>query len=257
MLSGLVGMCLLIGGCGHAEPAPTEVKRLNEPVTEAEWAAFVRIVDRLQDHRLPAFPAVFLPPPQWQEGRTALVPDLCQEEIRRREECWDPAKLAPVFARHKPLIRLLQREQMTAEQFAGLLLAIGAATCRSDVPAAIDLTSVAERARKEVDDLKREYQQAFTLLTPESRYTVVVQAMWIARMIRAEKLLQVPADNLALVSQHREWLEQAFPNELLKNPPEELQDLFEERGLPFQELSESGSDEDLDAQLVRTAPAGR
>ncbi|MFO0918265.1 MAG: hypothetical protein U0872_08125 [Planctomycetaceae bacterium] len=253
----LIAVCSLISGCASPPPEPGATKRLHEQITEDEWAAFVRVVDHLPDRRLPSFPAIFPPPPQWQEGRTALVSDLCREEVRRREECWDPARLAPVFARHKLLMRLLQREQLTAEQFAGLLLAIGAANCRSSVPPTLDLAAIADRAQKEVDELNRNYQQAFTLLSPETRYAVIVQAMWIPRMIRIQKLQQAPEENIALVKRNRAWLDKAFPEELLKNPPEELQDLFEERGMPFEERPESGSDEDLASQLSLSSPLAR
>lgn len=253
---GLIGLCLAVSGCEQPKQEYTEVKRLHERVTDAEWKAFVRVVDHLQDRQLPSFPKVFPPPPQWQEGRTALVTDLCKEELQRREECWDTARLALVFRRHKPLMRLLQRERMTAEQFAGLVLTIGAAMCRSDVPANIDLVQLADRSRRLVEELKNNHQQAFTTLSPETRFAVVLQAMWIPRLVRAEKLQQVPPENLSLVHRHLAWLEHAFPAEFLENPPEELRDLYEERGLPFDEMPDSGSDEDLDAQVVRNlAPA--
>lgn len=252
LMWGWVALCVCLGGCEPESLGFTEVKRLHEVVTPGEWASFVRIVDRLPDRRVPAFPPVFLPVPQWDQHRSLPIRDLYAEELANREVAWDTARLAQMFERNKPLIRELRKEKLTTEQFAGLMLTLGAALSCNEVPEGIDLPNLAERARPFLNDLASD-DKLFSTLSPETQHAVLQKAMWIARKIRADKLKQVPPENRALAKKHYEWLIQALPGEFLHNPVEEIQDLLEENGLPFEEMSESGSDE----ELAGSAPATR
>lgn len=238
-------VCLWLCGCEPDSLGTTDVKRVHEEITPAEWAGFVRIIERLPEQRLPPFsqPA-FPPPPQWLPTRSFPVHDLYAEELHRREECWDSAQLAPVFDRQQSLLRELRKEKLTSEQFAGLLLAVCAATCRSDIPEEIDLAALSDRAGPVLDELAGN-PAPFKSLPPESQHAVVQQAMWISRKIRADILRQVPPENVALVTKHRAWIDRALPEEFRTNPPNEIRDLLEEQGLPFEELPDSGFDEDL------------
>jgi hypothetical protein len=234
---------LLLAGCEHERPGFTEVRRIHEPITPEEFAAVVRIVNQLPEQRVPAFPKVFLPPPLW-ENRSSTVRDLYEEELRRREECWDAARLGLVFERQAELVRELKKENLTPEQFAGLVLALGAALCRNEVPEGVDLTTIAQRSGPVLEELAGDYTP-FSTLSREVQFAVLQKAMWLPRKIRAEKLRQSPAENLELVKAHRDWLANALPNEFLTIPVDEIRDLLEERGMPFEELPESGSDENI------------
>jgi hypothetical protein len=244
-LAGWGWACLWLCGCEPESLVFTEVKRVHERITSAEWASLVRIFDRLPDGRLPPFPQrIFPPPPQWRTDRSLPVRELYAEELRRREECWDAAELAPYFDRHKSLLRELRKEKMTAEQFAGLMLTLCAATCRSDIPEDVDLVELTDRARPILENLAHN-PAAFQTLPPETQHAVLQQAMWISRKIRADKLRQVPPENVALVARNREWIDRALPEEFRTNPVYEIRDQQEEQGLPFEELPDSGFDEDL------------
>lgn len=238
--------CLALSGCAPELPDFTEVKLPHERITPVEWTSFVRIIDQLPERRVPSFPQVFLPPPHWESNRSLPVRELYQEELRRREECWDTARLAHLFNRHKALVRELRREKLTTEQFCGLLLTICAAVSRTTIPEDVDLTELSERARPILDELSRDHA-TYATLPPETQFAVQHKAMWICRKVIADKLRQVPPENLALVGTHRDWLQRVLPEEFLANPLRELRDLLEEQGLPFEELPESGFDEDLRA----------
>lgn len=237
-------MCLALCGCEPESLGFTEVKRIHEVIAPGEWATFERIVDRMPERQVPAFPPVFPPPPQWDHRRSARICDLAAEELENRETGWDPSHIKQVFERHKLLVRELRKEKMTAEQFAGLMLAIGAATCRREVPKGVDLAALSDRARPHLDSLAQDIAP-FSSLNRESQHVILQKAMWIARKVRADQLKQVPTENLELADKHREWLHHALPSEFLDNPSDEIRDLLEERGMPFEELPESGSDEDL------------
>ena len=237
-------LCAWLVGCEAEAPAFTEVKRVEERVTAREWAAFVRVVERLPDHRLPSFPKVLLPPPQWDAKRSLPVRELYEEERRRREDCWDSARLARYFERNKQLERELRIEKFTTEQFAGLVLTLGAASSRSQIPEEMDLADLSAQARPFLKELAED-ETIFVSLPPESQHVVLQKARWIARKVRADVLRQAPPENLALVLEHREWLAKTFPKEFLINPMHELRDLLLEQGVPFEELPESGFDADI------------
>lgn len=239
----LTAAVLCLAGCEQEKLEFTEVKRIHEPVTAAEFASVKRIIEHLPERRAPAIPQVFLPPPLWQ-NRSSPIRDLYEEELRRREESWDPSRLGLVFERHKLLVRELKKEKLTPEQFAGLLLTLGAALCRNEVPEGVDLAALSQRSRPFLEELARD-QTPFSTLSREAQFAILQKAMWLPRKARAEKLRQVPPENLALVRKHRDWLAEALPNEFLTNPADEIRDLLEERGMPFEELPESGSDENI------------
>jgi hypothetical protein len=238
--------CLWLCGCAPEAPGFTEVKLVHERITSAEWASFVRIIERLPERRAPAIPKVYLPPPQWETQRTLPVRELYQEELRRREECWDASRVAMSFERHQQLMRELRAEKLTAEQFAGLLLTVCAAASRSTLADDVDLAQLCLRARPHLEELARD-QSTFATLPPETQYVIEEKAKWIVRKVVADKLRQVPPENLALVNQHREWLERVLAEEFFRDPLTGLRDRLEEEGVPFEETPESGYDEEIRA----------
>jgi hypothetical protein len=237
-------VCAVILGCEPERPAFTEVKRIGERLTPAEWAGFVRVVEHLPDRRLPEFPQVLLSPPQWDSKRSLPIRELYDEELRRLEECWDPAHLGRIFERNRALERELKREEFTPQQFAGLVLTLGAALSRSQVSDDVDLPDLADQARPFLKELSED-ETVFVKLAPDAQHDVLQKARWLARRIRADVLRQVPPENIALVVEHREWLAHAFPDEFLTDPLHELRDLLLEQGVPFEELPDSGLDEEI------------
>jgi hypothetical protein len=67
---------VVLSGCEEAELTFTEVKRVNEEVKPGELRAFFEIVDHLPDRKLPPFPDLYLPLPNWNAERTLPISDL-------------------------------------------------------------------------------------------------------------------------------------------------------------------------------------
>jgi hypothetical protein len=253
-----IAAVVLIVGCAEEELRFTEVKRPNERITSAEWAAFVRIVNALPEPRLAPLADVALPLPQWQDARTLPVQELTFEERRALSEAWEASHVARRFARNRSLIRLLRRENMTVEQFAGLALAIGMAMRRAQLPEEFSFEELLQRGRGVVDGLQRD-QRLFSSLPLEARHRVLDEAIWLHRIDRAQRLRDVPPENRALVLKQSEWLRQVMPAYFQRHPFDDVIDLLEERGVPFVELPESGRDDELEwtaaeAIIGRTVP---
>lgn len=237
----VVAACL---GCEAESLDYTEVKRIDERITAHELTTLLRIAQALPDQKLPSLPAVFIPPPQWNEIRTLPVSELVAEEQRSLAERWSVPWIVRQLERNRPLHRVLQRERITPEQFAGLVLATGAALSRSALRENQDLEKIIARGEPTVERLRRE-TRSFASFSQEARHYVLQQAAWLTRVDRAQRLKQVPAENVALVNQHRTALEHVFAAEFLTNPLDSIADRLEEEGLPFEEQSDSGRDAEI------------
>ncbi|MEX0703250.1 MAG: hypothetical protein WD069_14245 [Planctomycetales bacterium] len=245
---GLLGICAwaaALSGCLD-EPLPyVEAKEIDEKVTDGELAAFLRIVGALPEGTLPAMPAPFAPPPAWDEFRTLPVADLVEEETHALDLRWSVDWQARQLGKNRPLHRALGREEMTPAQFVGIALALGAALGRDQLPPRTDLEQVIAEGQPAIDALRADLRP-FHSLSPEDRHFVLRQAMWISRLDRAERLDRVPPENLTLVRQHREALAKVFPAEFRTDPLAAVADLFAERGVPFEELPQTGTDERIE-----------
>jgi hypothetical protein len=259
MLAALA-MVALLGGCDPPPLEYLEVKRVDEVVTDAEFATWMRIVESLPGKRLPPMPAVFAPAPSWSAARTLPVAELVREEEQTLAQQWDLDRLCDGLDRLKALQRALVRERMTTEQFVGLTLAIGAALSRSSLHDGQDLRKLVASGDVEVDKLKED-QRSFSLLSEDERYAVLLRALWITRRDRANRLSRVPEDNVDRALRLHEELATIFPAEFVANPFDGIADLLAERGVPFEELPESGFDDQIDwrsseAILGRDKPDG-
>ncbi|MEX0716319.1 MAG: hypothetical protein WD066_07030 [Planctomycetaceae bacterium] len=241
---GVFSVCALtaaLGGCLDEPLRYVEAKEIDEKITEAELATFLRIIRSLPERTLPAMPFPFAPPPAWDESRTLPVADLVIEEFHAIDQRWSVDWQARQLADDRPLHRALRREEMTPAQFAGIASALAAALGRERLPPRTDLDDVILEGRIVVDELRAD-PRPFHSLPPEVRHFVLRQAMWIARIDRAERLRQVPPENLTLVRRHRDVLSRIFPPEYHADPLAGIADLFAEHGIPFEELPEGGSD---------------
>ena len=243
-------------GCGsEAEPVQfTEVKLVHEKLKPEEIETFLRIINSLSDKKLPKFPAVFPDPPDWSAARTLSVSELVAEDEKLLEERtrfeWLASRLTP----DRRLDRALRREQMSRQQFVGLTLTIGLALTRTAVAGDRDLKRLIERGEKELKLLRRD-ERPFFELSIDDLYAVRRKAVWLARLDRAERLDQVPPENVALVEENRDKLAAVLPHEFLTDPIAPIADRLEEQGLPFEELTETGSDEYI-AFEAKGAPTG-
>jgi hypothetical protein len=234
-----------ISGCAEPPLEYTEVTRVHEVVTESEAAAFRGVVGMLPGGRIPAITPIFAPPPDWSESRTLPVTDLVQEEQARLNERWDVDRLAAEWDGNRALERALRKHRMTVQQFAGLTLTLGVALTRSSIRENQLLPQLKEKGIAEVAHL-REENRSFASLSEDGRHHVLQRAIWITRLDRAQRLLHVPPENVELVQRKKEQWMEIFPKEFSLNPFDDISDLLEERGLPFLELTSSGSDAELE-----------
>lgn len=239
--------CLVLGlvpGCGGEMLEYTEVKRIDEKVTEAELQSFLDVIEQLPEKALPEFPPVFAPPPDWSASRTLPVNELVAEEQQLLAERWKVGWLVGHLQQQPDLERILRERSMSLEQFAGLTLALGASLSAGTLREDQDLEALIETGRSAIERLEADTRN-FSTLSDEDRFRVLHQAAWITRLDRAQRLKQVPPENLALAAEHRERLAEIFPREFTTNPLDPLADMPEMRGIPFEELSGTGSDADI------------
>ena len=238
-LAFLMGLSVAVAvtGCDDPGLTYTEVKRLDELVTPAELRAFLEVVDHLPGRKLPGFPELYLPPPEWNEERTLPVSDLVEIELRALEDRWQTDKLVDALPESRELDRWLKRKQMTRRQFAGLTLAIGAALSRSTVRENQKLLKLVERGMRKVGALQGDPRPLNTLHgRPEELHDVLHRAAWITRYDRARRLQSVPEGNVHLVLKHWKRLVQIFPASLTQNPFDPIADRLENLGIPFEPM---------------------
>lgn len=239
----LAALQMLFGsGCSEAPLEYTEIKRIDEKVSQREAESFLRVVGSLPEKHLTDFPALFAPPPDWSFERTLPVSELVDEELRLRAQRIDIEALAQSLQRNRRLQWALRREQITPQQFVGLALAIGAALSRSTLRADQDLEAILAEGEAAVARLKQD-TQPFHLHTPEGQHRVLREAMWIARVDRARLLRQVPPENsMWLVQHYGAHLRGVFPESFLVNPLDAVADRLKEQGIPFEDLSAAADD---------------
>jgi len=234
-----------MGGCGQSRLDFTEVKGIDEKVTESEMISFLKIINALPQKKLPELPPVFAPPPNWKPTRRLPVSDLVEEERHNLSAHWSVERLGEQLRRHRSLQRALRWQQMNPDRFVGLTLAIGVALSRATLRDSQDLDDLLETGRKRVEGIKSN-DAIFAQLSEENQHAVLKEAAWITRVDRADRLADVPPENLALIQSRRERLEKIFPREFTINPLDNIADLLEEQGIPFEELPLSGWDDQIE-----------
>jgi len=242
----LAAACLFAtaAGCGGDEILSKEVKRLDEPVTSAELSSFFAIIEDMPDKKLPPLPPLMPPPPQWSAARTRPVSELVHEDQKTAKDYASVPKLVKALAQSRTLKASLRRERMTPEQFAGLILTIGTALSRDEVPEDIDLDTVLTRGRRVIAELEKD-ASIYSSLKEDRAYYILEQAAWVPLYELGQRLRLVPTENRDLIRRHREQVVAVFPEEFRKNPLTGFAKLLEDQGTPFEELPESGSDDHI------------
>lgn len=233
-------MATVLSGCEDPTLTFTEVKRVSEEVTPGELRTFFEIVEHLPDQKLPAFPDLYLPLPNWNAERTLPISDLVDAEQLSLAERWETQQLVDALPQSRRLDRWLLRKRMTREQFVGLTLAIGAALSKSTVRENQDLAGFVAKGENVVSKL-RSKREPFNSLSPEAMHNVLHEAAWITRHDRSRRLLSVPDKNVELVLRHSDELIKLFPGELTRNPFDGIADRLDEQGIPFEELPGNNS----------------
>jgi len=240
-----VAAILLAVGCAEDEIHFTEVRTPDQPVTDEEWTAFVRVVEAMPEPKLAPVASAAVPLPQWQDARTMPVYELAAEERLTLDNAWDAAQIARRFTGARGLARLLKREGMTIEQFTGLALTVGTAMRRAKVSEEFPWDELLRRGERTIAVLERD-QRLFAGLPLDVRHHVLDEAVWLHRVDRAVRLRKVPGENVKLVKEHADWLAKNMPESFQKSPFEDVVDRVEELGVPFVELPETGHDDELE-----------
>lgn len=238
----LATACLFAAGCAEEEIPYTEVKRIDEPISEREITSFLSIVEGLPDKKLPALPTIMPPLPQWSSSSTRLVSKMVQEEQKSLKEYSTEARLIKPLGDSRAFKQSLRRERMTPDQFAGLVLTLGIALLREEVPQECDLEQLIARGNRALGQLEKD-MRVYSTLKEDVAYQVLEQAAWIPLLDQLQRLNQVPAENRALVKLRRKELNAIFPEEFRRNPLAGYDKVLEDQGTPFEELSESGTDD--------------
>lgn len=231
-------------GCQRQQLDFVEVKRIHEPLTEAELAKVSRIIRGLPNKNIPEFPALFAPLPQWEPTKTLSVSKMVANEQDRIQRQWDEEKIGRRLRQDQRLMRLLAKEEMTPEQFVGLMQTICVAAARSRVRDDQDLEDISRKAVGHLKEL-RDNDESFAVLSPDEQFYANHQAGWLTRLDRAERLLLVPEENTEFVKRHEELLRQILPETVFENPFDAIVDHLDEYGQPFKEIAESGYDAEL------------
>lgn len=257
----LIGLFSFALGCEEPELVQPEPKRADDLLTQKEVEAFLSVVDGLPGQKLPALPAVMLPPPQWNRNRTLPISDLVKEE----EKTLRDHQSIDWFISHVPqsrfLKRALRKERLTMEQFVGLYLALGISMSRDHLPADRDLAQVLVRGKRAIAALKKEEKKTLVDLPEEQAYYVQEQSGWLAVVDRASRLNPVHPQNVVLVRQNADRLRAVLPEEFTRNPLLEFATILDDRGVPFQEPPGHESDDRIvwsrERALVGTEAAGQ
>tara|TARA_R110002095_G_scaffold94422_3_gene82248 strand:+ start:21751 stop:22533 length:783 start_codon:yes stop_codon:yes gene_type:complete len=239
-------MLLLPVGCSGNSLDYTEIKQINEKVTENELKKYLKVIKLLPKHKIPTFPSVYAPAPAWSHIRSLPIEDLVNSEQHNLSQLWDIQRISDHFGiRNRTLKKSLHRRDMSKDQFISFTLALGLAASRTQLRPDQNLEEIVQKGEKVIHQLQLD-KRPFSSLSLEERHRTLHEAMWIARVNRVEQLIQVPPENINLVKSHWEELKEVLPPEFLKNPLSDLSDTLEERGIPFSVNEADDSDELLE-----------
>jgi len=234
----------VLTGCTVQTQKFMEPRDIGDKVTEADLDSFLQVVNELPDKKLPEMPALFKKPPTWDEQRTLPVNELVREETDELDKMWNDENLIRHLAKDRALKKAL-KQRLSLPQFVGLVKTIGVALARNAVRPDQNLHKIVEQGKKRLEALRKQTRR-FNQLKPDERHVVLTTAVWITRIDRARRLLQVPPENRAMASEHLERLQTIFPAEFTANPFDSIADQIEELGMSFEEQRQTGLDAEID-----------
>jgi hypothetical protein len=236
---------LLTIGCEAEEHKFREPHEIGDKVTDADLESFLQVVDELPNKKLPPIPVVFKSPPSWDEQRTLPVNELVRDETDDLEKQWNDETISRSLAKNRALQKALRRQHLSMPQFVGLMKTIGVSLTRNAMRPDQDLHQIIEQGKKRLERLRNQMQR-FNQLKPDERHVVLTTAVWITRIDRARRLIQVPPENRAMAHAHFDRLKTIFPAEFLANPFDSIADQIEELGMSFEEDRRTGLDAEIE-----------
>ena len=109
-----------------------------------------------------------------------------------------------------------------------------------------NLHKIVEQGKKRLEALRTQTRR-FNQLKPDERHVVLTTAVWITRIDRARRLMQVPPENRAMAERpFRAVSKTIFPPEFTANPFDSIADQIEELGMSFEELRQTGLDAEIE-----------
>lgn len=236
-------MSIFPAGCSGDSLDYTELKQINEKVTESELKKYLKVINLLPQQKIPTFPSVYAPAPAWSHIRSLPIEDLVNSEQNNLSQLWDIQRISDHFGiRNRTLKKALHRRDMSKDQFISFTLALGLAASRTQLRPDQNLEEIIQKGEKVIHQLQLD-KRPFSSLSLEERHRTLHEAMWIARVNRVKHLILVPPENINLVKKHWDELKEVLPPEFLKNPLGDLSDTLEERGIPFTINEEEDTDE--------------
>lgn len=235
---------IFTAGCSAQPQKFSEPREIGDKVTDADLNAFLQVIGDLPEKKLPEMPALFKRPPSWDEQRTLPVSELVREENDDLEKLWNDENLIRYLSKDRVLQKAL-RQRLSIAQFVGLVKTIGVALSRNAVRTDQNLHKIVEQGKKRIEALRSQTER-FNQLKPDERHVVLTTAVWITRIDRARRLLQVPPENRAMAMDHFDRLKAIFPREFTTNPFDSIADQIEELGMSFEELRQTGLDAEIE-----------
>ena len=231
-------------GCKNQKISFTEVKRINEKLTREEIIKFLKIVQAMPDQKLPPIPPLYVPLPSWDASRTLSVSGLLKEEQEAIDTLWDEKRLGLYLRQNPKVMRVLNRFKITPEQFIGLTQTIGIAYNATTLHEKQDLKHLVRKSRRVLRALEMD-ERTFASLSDDVQHQLTTQAAWLTRRYRAERLLSVPKENVAVAKAMEETFSEIFPKEFGENAFDSIIDRLDQYGIPFAELPASGYDDEI------------
>lgn len=237
----VIAVLLLFCGCSEEKIIFNEVKHPDERLKTSELNQFLQIVKSLPGKKLPALPPLYAPVPRWDASRELSVKGLIKEEQKRLPNRWFTESVLAELKNNHKLVKVIQKYNLSIEQFLGLTETIAMAASRTHFENIIELRIIARTGQREVSLLLKT-DEVFSRFREEERFELIRKAAWLTRLDRARNLIKVPEENVELLRRHWEIISPYLPEDALRDPLEDIVDSLHDYGLPFEEIPESGSD---------------
>lgn len=240
-LIGILATAMLFGGCADEQILFHEVKHPHERLKVSELNQYLRIVRALPDKKLPRLPDLFTPVPQWDSKRELSIKGLIKEEKKWLPNRWFSESVLAKLSNNRRLMNALKKENLSIEQFLGLTETIAMAASRTHFENIDELRVIVRTGKHELSQLAL-MEDVFSSFPVEEQYEIIRKAAWLSRLDRAQTLLNVPVENIALLRNHWDVLKPYLPEDALQDPLADIVDSLLVYGMPFEESPESGFD---------------
>ncbi len=231
----LVGLVLALAGCGKPQPINSKTFSPEDQLSSADVKLFLDIVKQLPPGALRDVPAPYQPPPKWDAERTLPVNELAGNELHQLNARWKYEPFLTALPESKEFDRILKRRHISAERFASLAFAIGAALSKSSISPEFNTEAHHKKAAVILNDIKQD-ARPFHTLSPDMAHEVQRKAAWIGEFQRCERLSAIPQLNARAVQGSRKTLAETFHPSFSQSPFNSQLDRNLDVAMPFEDL---------------------